>query len=133
MVERVALLVRTASRKGQFRITEDMLSLAGATREQMGMMLLDMQCKVVGEEASEDPEKPPLQIFERVRRARPNVNKQRGDRPANQNEKRDVGGSKISGKRNASGKGNSRSAKPTQKQPDPNSPFAVLAGLKLKE
>ncbi len=133
MVERVALLVRTAAREGQFRVTEDMLSLAGATREQMGAMLLDMQCKIVGEEPSEDPEKPPLQIFERVRRARPNVNKQRGDRPANQNEKRDVGGSKIKGKRNASGKENSRSAKTTQKQPDPNSPFAVLAGLKLKE
>ncbi len=41
-----------------------MLSLAGATREQMGKMLLDLGCVIVGEEASEDPEKPALQIFE---------------------------------------------------------------------
>ena len=68
MVERVAMLVRTAARQGHFKITEDMLSLAGATREQMGQMLLDLNCVVVGEEASEDPEKPALQIFERKRK-----------------------------------------------------------------
>ena len=39
MVERVAMLVRTAARDGAFKITEEMLSLAGATREQMAAML----------------------------------------------------------------------------------------------
>ena len=34
----------------------------------MGQMLLDLNCVVVGEEASEDPEKPALQIFERKRK-----------------------------------------------------------------
>ena len=133
MVERVALLVRTAARDGQFKITEDMLSLAGATREQMGAMLLDMQCRIVGEEPSEDPEKPALQIFERLRRARPNAGKPRGDRPTDQNGKKGGGRSRADGRRRAAGKGHSRPAKPAQKQPDPNSPFAVLAGLKLKE
>ena len=140
MVERVALLVRTAAREGQFKITEDMLSLAGATREQMGAMLLDMQCRIVGEEQSDDPEKPALQIFERVRRARPNARqnaeKSRGNRPANQNAKKGGGRSQTDrndGKRRAGAKGNPRPAKPAAKQPDPNSPFAVLAGLKLKE
>ncbi|MGB1329567.1 MAG: helicase-related protein, partial [Candidatus Puniceispirillaceae bacterium] len=71
MVERVAMLVRVAARQGQFKIAEDMLSLAGATREQMAQMLLDLGCAIVGEEAAEDPEKPPLQIFERKRKARP--------------------------------------------------------------
>ena len=133
MVERVALLVRTAAREGQFKISEDMLSLAGATREQMGVMLLDMQCKVVGEESAEDPEKPPLQIFERVRRARSNANKQRGDRPANRNTKSGDGVSKANSKQRSNNKRNSHKAKPASKQPDPNSPFAVLAELKLKE
>ena len=68
MVERVAMLVRTAARAGQFRISDDMLSLAGATREQMGQMLLDLGCVVVGEDPVEDPEKPAVEIFERKRR-----------------------------------------------------------------
>jgi ATP-dependent RNA helicase SUPV3L1/SUV3 len=99
----------------------------------MGAMLLDMQCRIVGEEPSEDPEKPALQIFERVRRARPNAGKPRGDRPTDQNAKKGGGRSRADGRRRAAGKGHSRPAKPAQKQPDPNSPFAVLAGLKLKE
>ena len=71
MVERVAMLVRTAAREGSFKITEDMMSLAGATREQMGQMLLDLNVVVVGEEASEDPEKPALKIFERKTQGTP--------------------------------------------------------------
>ncbi|MGA1021837.1 MAG: helicase-related protein, partial [Candidatus Puniceispirillaceae bacterium] len=70
MVERVAMLVRTAARAGQFKITEDMLSLAGATREAMGLMLLDLGCRVVGEETAEDPTKPAIQIFEKQRKPR---------------------------------------------------------------
>ena len=70
MVERVAFVVRNVAREGQFRINEEMLSLAGATREQMAAMLMDLNCKVVGEEPDEDPEKPPIQIFERIRRQR---------------------------------------------------------------
>ena len=62
MVERVAMLVRVAARQGQFKIAEDMLSLAGATREQMAQMLLDLGCDIVGEEAAEDPEKPAYHI-----------------------------------------------------------------------
>ncbi len=133
MVERVALLVRTAAREGKFRITEEMLSLAGATREQMGVMLLDMQCKIVGEEPSEDPEKPALQIFKRLRRVNPNTNKQRGDRQVKQNAKKGGCNPKGDGKSKAVGKKNSRSVKLAPKQPDPNSPFAILADLKLKE
>ena len=128
MVERVALLVRTAAREGQFKITEDMLSLAGATREQMGAMLLDMQCRIVGEEPSEDPEKPALQIFERVRRARPKAGKLRSDRLANQKAKKGDGRSKSDGKRRAAGKGHSL-AKPAQNS-DPNFPLPFSGWLK---
>ncbi|MEK9910483.1 MAG: helicase-related protein [Candidatus Puniceispirillum sp.] len=125
MVERVAMLVRTAAREGQFKITEDMLSLAGATREQMGKMLLDLGCVIVGEEASEDPEKPALQIFERQRKQRAgklgNASTKSRAKPASQPRK---------GGRNAGSAGD-RPSKSTR-QPDPNSPFAVLAALKSK-
>ncbi len=125
MVERVAMLVRTAAREGQFKITEDMLSLAGATREQMGKMLLDLGCVIVGEVASEDPEKPALQIFERQRKQRAgklgNASTKSRAKPARQPRK---------GGRNA-GSASDRPPKPTR-QPDPNSPFAVLAALKSK-
>jgi len=125
MVERVAMLVRTAAREGQFKITEDMLSLAGATREQMGKMLLDLGCVIVGEVASEDPEKPALQIFERQRKQRAgklgNASTKSRAKPARQPRK---------GGRNAGSAGD-RPSKSTR-QPDPNSPFAVLAALKSK-
>ena len=133
MVERVAMLVRVAARQGQFKIAEDMLSLAGATREQMAQMLLDLGCVIVGEEAAQDPEKPALQIFERKRKARPPrtdkapaPNQRRGakpkdDRNAQNRKQKPAGGKPQSGQR-----------RQAEKQPDPNSPFAVLAALKTK-
>jgi len=133
MVERVAMLVRTAARKGSFKITEDMLSLAGATREQMGQMLLDLGCVVVGEEPAEDADKPALQIFERKRKARP----ARNDKASAPNQ-RHAGKSKTdrnADKRRYKPAGNKLSStprRPAEKQPDPNSPFAVLAALKTK-
>ena len=136
MVERVAMLVRTAARAGQFKITEDMLSLAGATREAMGLMLLDLGCHVVGEEPVEDPAKLAIQIYEKQRKAPAGKNRQRtntaprsGDAGARAGAGKTRRRLKTSaaptrGKQNASSK---RAAKP-----NPDSPFAVLAGLKLK-
>ena len=133
MVERVAMLVRVAARQGQFKIAEDMLSLAGATREQMAQMLLDLGCIIVSEEAAEDPEKSALQIFERKRKARPS----RTDKAPAPNQRR---GTKPKDDRNAQnrkskltdGKPQAGQRRQAEKQPDPNSPFAVLAALKTK-
>ena len=140
MVERVAFVVRNVAREGQFRINEEMLSLAGATREQMAAMLMDLNCKVVGEEPDEDPEKPPIQIFERIRRQRPAGGQQRS--------RREEGGKSRSARnadRKSQGKPGRKGGGPKRgqqdrpqnftaksREPDPNSPFAVLAGLKLK-
>ena len=137
MVERVAMLVRTAAREGSFKITEDMMSLAGATREQMGQMLLDLNCVVVGEEASEDPEKPALKIFERKRKARPSRDDLGGGSNKHNRPKIKQGqkGQNYNGqKRNLKSNNRPRPSykKPTEKQPDPNSPFAVLAAVKTK-
>ena len=133
MVERVAMLVRVAARQGQFKIAEDMLSLAGATREQMAQMLLDLGCAIVGEEAVEDPEKPALQIFERKRKARPPrtnkapaLNQRRGTKP------KDDRNAQNRKPKSAGGKPQSGQRRQAEKQPDPNSPFAVLAALKTK-
>ena len=133
MVERVAMLVRTAARDGHFKITEDMLSLAGATREQMGQMLIDLGCVVVGEEANEDLEKPVLQIFERKRKVRPPhgnsvmpVKKVSGTEP-----KQDRNAQSWSVKSGGHRPGSSQK-RAHEKQPDPNSPFAILAALKTK-
>ena len=135
MVERVAMLVRTAARAGPFKITEEMLSLAGATREVMGMILLDLGCKLVGEEAAEDPTKPVIQIFEKQRKTRAAHNK-----PQAKTAPRSDGGAAAkprgqSRRSKASGAGSRRRADTASKladKPNPDSPFAVLAGLKLK-
>ena len=151
MVERVAMLVRVAARDGQFKISEDMLSLAGATRDQMAAMLIDMQCRIVGEEPAEDPEKPVVQIFERVRRQRQQTARSKGAEGQNNKERADPANKRKDGTgqnnkkaanrgkptRHTRHKGNeagspARPSRPVEKQPDPNSPFAVLAGLKLK-
>ena len=133
MVERVAMLVRVAARQGKFKIAEDMMSLAGATREQMAQMLLDLGCIIVGEEAVEDPEKLALQIFERKRKARPPrtdkapaPNQRRGTKPKDDRNARNRKSKLADGKPQA---GQRRQA---EKQPDPNSPFAILAALKTK-
>ena len=101
-----------------------MLSLAGATREQMAQMLPDLGCVIVGEEAAEDPEKPGLQIFERKRKARPPRTdnapapsqrrgaKQKDDRKAQNRKPKSAGGKPPSGQR-----------RQAEKQPDPNSPL----------
>ena len=137
MVERVSLLVRNAAREGQFRISEEMLSLAGATRDQMAAMLLDMNCKIVSEEPDEDLEKPPIQVFERLRRQRPAGGGRRDRRPQEQNDRprgrRNAQGQRNRGGRpggNGTGRGQSQAAK--SREPDPQSPFAVLAQLKQK-
>ena len=135
MVERVAMLVRTAARAGPFKIAEEMLSLAGATREAMGMILLDLGCKLVGEEAAEDPTKPVIQIFEKQRKTRAAHNKPQAKTAPRANAGAAAKPHGQSRRSKASGAGTRRrphtASKPADK-PNPDSPFAVLAGLKLK-
>ena len=167
MVERVAMLVRTAAREGSFKLTEEMLSLAGATREQMGAMLLDLGCIIVGEVASEDPEKPAIQLFERKRKTRPQSPSGQGKQPADSAKAATTADPKADPKsgndrkqgqskhakdqqgRSKSNRGGARkrpqnqsrnqpqnrpqNRRPIEKQADPNSPFAILANLKLKD
>ena len=123
MVERVSALVRAAARAGQFKMTDDMLSLAGVSRDEMKAMILDLGCRLVTEEPSEDPEKPAIPVFERVRRKKQG----QGDQKPHAKGKRHGGPKKGPAKGPHKGK---PSGAPKQKQADPNSPFAVLAALK---
>ena len=121
MVERVSALVRAEARGGPFKMTDDMLSLAGVGRDEMKAMILDLGCRIISEEPSEDPEKPAVPIFERVRRKRHNA----GDNQAKSKAQ------KPKHKKPHQNKGKPHSkAKAAAKEPDPNSPFAVLASLK---
>ena len=139
MVERVAMLVRVAAREGQFKITEDMLSLAGATREAMGLMLLDLGCVVVGEEAIEDPAKPSIQIFEKKRKQQVTQNKHQANtapRSSDANSRAGAGRSNRHKKTKAVSIGSRGKHKGFSKhaaKPNPDSPFAVLAGLKFRK
>ncbi|MGB2495136.1 MAG: disulfide oxidoreductase, partial [Candidatus Puniceispirillaceae bacterium] len=96
----------------------------------------DMNCKVVSEEPDEDPEKPPIQVFERLRRQRPAG----GRRDNRQNDEGGRQKSRPAGRKGASKAGRPNRGKQDRQQsfsaksrePDPQSPFAVLADLKLK-
>ena len=126
MVERVSALVRAAAREGQFKMTDDMLSLAGVSREEMKAMILDLGCRIVSEEPSEDPEKPAVPVFERLRR-------QRGTKPSSDKGKprgKAQNKSGKSGKSPSGAKGGKSFGNAKPKEADPNSPFAVLAALK---
>ena len=63
MVERVAALVRTAARAGEFSISDEMLSLAGVNRQTMTAMIIDLGFEKQREDEAEDPEKPSKPIF----------------------------------------------------------------------
>ena len=127
MAERLSAVIRAAAREGKFQMSEEMLSLAGATKEQMAAIILDLNYIQVEEIASDDPEKPAIPVFERKRRPKD------AGRPANAGGKpshkkaQNKGGLSKSGHQANRGK-----PKKQEKQPDPNSPFAVLAQLKGK-
>ena len=47
MVERLLALIRIAARDGSFKITEEMLSIAGASKEQMSKVLIDLDFELL--------------------------------------------------------------------------------------
>ena len=93
-------------------------------------MILDLGCQIVSEEPAEDPEKPAVPVFERVRRQRAakpggDNRKPRGKNPHKSAKSGKSAGGAKSGRSSGRSSGASKS-----KEADPNSPFAVLAALK---
>ena len=99
-----------------------MLSLAGVGREDMALMLADLGCRQVGEKPAEDPEKPAIAQFERVQ-------KKRSAKPKHKQSGPPRGGKAKPSSRTGQNQNRAPRAR-AEKQPDPNSPFAVLAALK---
>ena len=133
MVERVAALVRAAAREGQFEISDEMLSLAGVGREEMALILSDLGCKQVSERPSDDPEKPSIAIFERQKRksAKPQQGlKAHPDKAHNAKAGKGARRRPNGNTNNSQTRTSSPNRQNNAKQPDPNSPFAVLAALK---
>lgn len=146
MIERVAALVRAAARQGPFEISDEMLSLAGVGREDMASILIDLGCRQTGQRVAEDPEKPEIALFERIRKKPrpPQKNnqitdkidqKKAGRRRSNQSKS-----DKDSLSKEHMDKDNNRrshkGASAASRQNDnaainPHSPFAVLAALKI--
>jgi ATP-dependent RNA helicase SUPV3L1/SUV3 len=125
MVERVAALVRAAARDGVFEISDAMLSLAGVGRGDMALMLGDLGCRQVGERPPEEPEKPAIAQFERLQKKR--VQRPQKKQTAHNKEKHKDRTKSLS--RNGH-KQNRVLQRRGGKEPDPNSPFAILAALK---
>ena len=131
MIERVSALVRAAARSGPFAVSDDMMSLAGVGREEMGQIILDLGFVSAGEQPSEDAEKPPVPLYQRAKRPphqkqRPHKknarNAQKSHKHRNHTSEQHKGGAGRSGRG-----GDKKSREP---QFDPNSPFAALAALK---
>ena len=142
MVERVAALVRTAARSGEFGITDEMLSLAGVGRDIMASMIVGLGFEKVREEPAEDPEKPAIPVF--IKKQRQNnrrmSNAKSGESAGRQQNQNKKGGAQSQKpfKRNNNQKGShqkanhQKAANKASKPVDvnPHSPFAILANLK---
>jgi len=128
MAERLSAVIRAAAREGKFQITEEMLSLAGATRPQMENILEDLGYRKVEEIPSEDPEKPPAGVFERPARPRKGKSDKASASP------RSASGDERRPRRKKTGGKPGRSQASGRKADipsfNPDSPFAVLAKLK---
>lgn len=124
MAERLCAVIRAAARTGKFEVSEEMMSLAGATRDQMADILLDLHYNKVEERPSEDPEKPAIPVFERKQRQR------REDAPARAKPSNKTKANKGKANKGDMRRKNAAPKSAAPKEPDPNSPFAVLAKLK---
>lgn len=125
MIERVSALVRAAARSGPFAVSEEMMSLAGMSREEMGQIVLDLGFVTAGEQPSEDAEKPAIPLYQRAKTRR-----QSSDRPRSSKPKAAQRNKPKHGHRQAKGKTSANPKRSAPEQIDPNSPFAVLAALK---
>ena len=136
MVERVAALVRTAARVGEFCVSDEMLSLAGVSRQTMSNMIMDLGFEKVREEKPEDPEKPLITYFNRKRKK---FNRSLNSSHLDVREvkrKKKVGnlssdkGLSASKTKNKKAKRNVGEKILKSREVNPNSPFAILANLK---
>jgi len=117
MVERLLALIRVAAREGSFKITEEMLSIAGASKEQMSKVLLDLGFENIDKDKNNEITFETL--FKRKQKKILFKNKLKTN---NKNKKN------LENK----SKGKTKFQKNNNEKIDKNSPFFVLSNLKLK-
>ncbi len=119
IAERLSALIRVEARKGKFKISDSMLSIAGSTKIQMEEILYDMGYIKIGEQPSTQVDQVPIIIFDRkkkmIKTKRKVFNKKAKNSLNNQNNI----------------KTNPKKQK-QEKLPDPLSPFAILKSIKIK-
>ena len=141
MVERVAALVRSAARSGEFCISEEMLSLAGVTKVSMASMITDLGFEKLREDPAEDPEKSATFIFvkkqrqnrRRINNAYLTENNVKKHKQHTQGDSKSYQTSKDEKNKKSSYKKVVHRTEKKQLKPievNPHSPFAVLASLK---
>ena len=116
MVERLLALIRVAAREGTFKITEEMLSIAGASKEQMSKVFLDL-----GFENTDKDKKIEITfetLFKKKQKKIIFKKKQKSNNKKNNQENKSKNNNKIQNKHN--------------EKVDKNSPFFILSNLKLK-
>ncbi len=118
IAERLSALIRIEARTGKFRINDNMLSIAGATKIQMEGILYDLGYSKCGEEPSTLADQVPILIFER---------KKKFSQPKVKNFNK-----KILKNKNYKNK-NSLRTHDKEKLPNPLSPFAILKSIKIKK
>ncbi len=117
MVERLSVIVRTSARDGSFKISEEMLSIAGASKDQMANILSDLgfekSGKTNGEEVTFET------LFKKKSNSFLNISKTKSKQNSIKHKKKKVLTKKKINKTNIT-------------LINPNSPFSVLSNLKLK-
>jgi len=117
MVERLSVIIRASARDGSFKISEDMLSIAGASKDQMANILSDLGFEKSRE--SDDVEVTFETLFKKKSNSYSNISKLKSKRnPIKRKQKKVAEKQKFNQK--------------NKTLINPNSPFSVLSSLKLK-
>jgi len=117
MVERLSVIIRTSARDGSFKISEEMLSLAGASKDQMANILSDLGFEKSKERDGEEVTFETL--FKKKSNSFSNISKLKSKQNSIKHKKK-----KVSAKQTINKNNNTLI--------NPNSPFSVLSNLKLK-
>ncbi len=117
MVERLSVIIRASARDGSFKISEDMLSIAGASKDQMANILSDLGFEKSRE--SDDVEVTFETLFKKKSNSYSNISKLKSKRNPNKRKQKKVAEKQKFNQKNKT-------------LINPNSPFSVLSSLKLK-
>ena len=117
MVERLSVIIRASARDGSFKISEDMLSIAGASKDQMANILSDLGFEKSKE--SDDVEVTFETLFKKKSNSYSKISKLKSKKnPIKRKQKKVAEKQKFNQK--------------NKTLINPNSPFSVLSSLKLK-